>query len=120
VVIFLVICWLSTGPKLPGNDSGTLVSRAAEPFMAAPHFAAVSLTIQARCSMCHTAEPVWDGVHEAPKGVHLDSDQAIASHAKDIAVFAGYSHAMPPGNVTEMSADERALLVAWYREGSGQ
>jgi uncharacterized membrane protein len=120
VAIFLVICWLSTGPKLPGSDSGTLVSNAAAPFMAAAHFSAVSETIQSRCSMCHTAEPVWEGVYEAPKNVHLDTDQAIASHAKDIAIFAGYSHAMPPGNVTEMTADERALLVAWYREGSGQ
>jgi len=120
VVIFLVICWLSTGPKLPGSDSGTLVSNAAAPFMAAAHFSAVSQTIQSRCSMCHTAEPVWEGVYEAPKNVHLDTDQAIASHAKDIAIFAGYSHAMPPGNVTEMTAEERALLVAWYREGSGQ
>jgi uncharacterized membrane protein len=32
---------------------------------------------------------------------------------------AGYAHAMPPGNVTEMTADERALLVEWFREGSG-
>jgi uncharacterized membrane protein len=120
VILFLIICWLSTGPKLPGNDSGELVSRAAEPFMAATHFQLASQTIQTRCSMCHTAEPVWEGVHEAPKNVHLDSDQAIASHAKDIALFAGYSHAMPPGNVTEMTDDERALVVAWYREGSGQ
>jgi uncharacterized membrane protein len=120
IVLFLAICWLSTGPKLPGNDSGTLVSRAAEPFMAASHFAAVSQAVQSRCSMCHTAEPVWDGVYEAPRNVHLDSDQAIASHARDIAIFAGYSHAMPPGNVTEMTQEERALLVAWYREGSGQ
>jgi uncharacterized membrane protein len=25
---------------------------------------------------------------------------------------------MPPGNVTEMTAEERALLVEWFREGS--
>jgi uncharacterized membrane protein len=28
---------------------------------------------------------------------------------------AGFSHAMPPGNVSEITADERALIVAWYR-----
>ena len=33
---------------------------------------------------------------------------------------AGYAHAMPPGNVTEITLEERALLVAWFREGSGQ
>ena len=29
-------------------------------------------------------------------------------------------HAMPPGNVTEMTDDERALIVAWYREASAR
>ena len=77
-----------------------MASRAAEPFLAASHFAAASLTVQARCAMCHTAEPAWPGVYEAPKNVILDSDIAIANHAKDIAMQAGYSHAMPPGNVT--------------------
>jgi len=120
VVIFILIAWLSTAPKLPGNDSGALVSRAAEPFMAAPHFADASMIVQTRCSMCHTAEPAWEGVHQAPKDVHLDTDQAVATHARDIVIQAGYSHAMPPGNVTEITPEERALLVAWFREGSGQ
>jgi uncharacterized membrane protein len=25
---------------------------------------------------------------------------------------------MPPGNVTDMTEDERALLVAWYRDAT--
>ena len=29
------------------------------------------------------------------------------------------SHAMPPGNVTQMTADERALIVQWFREAGG-
>jgi uncharacterized membrane protein len=120
VVIFLLIAWLSTAPKLPGNDAGAVAARAAEPFMAAASFAEASQTVQARCSMCHTAEPAWEGINEAPKNVHLDTDVAVASHARDIAIQAGYSHAMPPGNVTEMTDEERALLVAWFREGSGQ
>jgi uncharacterized membrane protein len=118
LVIFLLIAWLSTAPKPEGNDGGELASRAAAPFLGATHFAAVSLAVQTRCAMCHTAEPAWDGVHQAPKDVHLDTDQAIASHAKDIAMQAGFSHAMPPGNVTAMTEAERALIVAWFREGS--
>ena len=50
----------------------------------------------------------------------LDNDIAIANHARDVAMQAGYSHAMPPGNVTEITPQERALLVEWFREGSGQ
>lgn len=118
VALFVLIAWLSSGPKLPGSDSGALASASAERYMQTSHFAAASLAVQARCGMCHTAEPVWPGIHEAPRNVHLDSDLAVASHAHEIAIQAGYSHAMPPGNVTEMTEAERALVVEWYREGS--
>lgn len=117
-VIMLVIAWLSTSPKLPGADTPELASATGERFMAATHFAEASLTVQTRCAMCHTAEPVWDGIYQAPKNVILDNDVAIANHAPQIAMQAGWSHAMPPGNVTEMTDAERALLVEWYREGS--
>jgi uncharacterized membrane protein len=120
VVLFIIIAWLSTGPKIAGSAGEAVASRAAEPFLAAEHFAAASLTVQTRCAMCHTAEPAWPGVFEAPRNVILDNDIAIANHARDIVMQAGYAHAMPPGNVSEMTPDERALLVAWFREGSGQ
>ena len=120
VVLFIIIAWLSSGPKLPGSAGEAVASQAAEPFMAATHFAEASQTVQTRCAMCHTAEPAWPGVYQPPKNVILDSDIAVANHARDIAMQAGYSHAMPPGNVTEISPEERALLVAWFREGSGQ
>lgn len=116
-VLFLVICWLSTAPRLPGSE--TLASATGERFMAAGHFAAASQAVQTRCAMCHTAEPVWEGIHQPPKDVILDTDAAIANHARDIVMQAGWSHAMPPGNLTEMTDAERALLVEWYREGSG-
>jgi uncharacterized membrane protein len=91
---------------------------AAAALMESPHFEAVSQIVQARCPMCHTAEPVWPGVAEAPKDVILDSNVAIANRAHEIAMQAGYSQAMPPGNVTGMTPEERALIVAWFREGS--
>ena len=119
VILFIIIAWLSSGPKLPGSAGEEVASRAAEPFLAASHFAAASLTVQTRCAMCHTAEPAWPGVYQAPRNVVLDNDIAIANHAKDIAIQAGYAHAMPPGNASEMTPDERALIVEWFREGSG-
>jgi uncharacterized membrane protein len=120
VVLFIIIAWLSTAPKLPGSAGEEVASRAAESFLSAEHFEAASLTVQTRCAMCHTVEPAWPGVYEAPKNVVLDNDIAVANHAKDIAMQAGYAHAMPPGNVSEMTDEERALIVTWFREGSGQ
>ena len=46
----------------------------------------------------------------------LDTDAEIANHAREIYLQAGRSHAMPPGNVTEMTHEERALLVSLVRE----
>ena len=115
VVIFLLICWLSTAPKI-GVASEEVASRAAEPFLNASQFAAARDTVMGRCSMCHAAEPVWEGIAQAPKGVYLDTDAAIGNRGTQIAMQAGFSHAMPPGNMTEITEEERALLVAWYRE----
>jgi uncharacterized membrane protein len=84
-------------------------------YMADPHFEQVTNVIEGRCSMCHAQKPSWPGVEAPPKNVILDNPAGIASHAKDIAMEAGFSHAMPPGNLSQITDDERALIVAWYR-----
>ena len=69
--------------------------------------------ISTRCSMCHAAEPVYEGIGEAPKGVLLDTPEHIAAAAPAIRVQAVMTHAMPPNNLTEMTAEERAVLARW-------
>jgi uncharacterized membrane protein len=118
VIIFIVIAWLSTAPKI-GDTREEVASATAQRFLASTHFNAARDVILGRCSMCHTAEPVYEGVLQAPKNVHLDSDAAIANHAIEVAMQSGFSHAMPPGNVTEMTREERALIVEWFREAGG-
>ena len=116
VLLFLSIIWLSSNPKLPNADGAELASRASAPFLESQHFSAVRDTVLGRCSMCHTAQPFYDGVHQAPKNLHLDNDIAIANYAREIALQAGFSNAMPPANVSFMEPEERALIVRWYRE----
>jgi uncharacterized membrane protein len=70
-----------------------------------------------RCAMCHAAEPSWDGIYHAPKGVRFDNENEIAERAREIYLQAGVSHAMPPGNVSGITPEERALLVTWFEEG---
>jgi uncharacterized membrane protein len=111
-VLFIVIIWLSTVPAVLTGEPRA--SAASERLMASVHFEAARDTVMGRCSMCHAAEPGWPGIHFAPKDVRLDSDAEIARHARDIYLQAGRSHAMPPGNVSFMTEDERRLLVAWY------
>jgi uncharacterized membrane protein len=71
-----------------------------------------------RCSMCHGAEPVWDGFATAPKGVLLDARAEIVRRARLIDINAVRSRAMPPGNVTEMTDNERHVLAAWLAAGA--
>jgi uncharacterized membrane protein len=113
-ILFIIIIWLSTVPKVLTGE--TKVSAAGEQFVASAHFPAVRDTVLGRCAMCHAAEPSYEGIYHAPKGVTLDTDAGIAANAKEIYLQAGRSHAMPPANVTQMTDKERAMLVAWFEE----
>jgi len=81
-------------------------------------FAQAKDVILSRCSMCHAAEPVWLGITTAPKGVRLDDAEHIRQHARLIELYAVRSHAMPPGNITEISLRERAVIAGWLAAGA--
>jgi uncharacterized membrane protein len=80
---------------------------------ATPNFANIEEIVLSRCSMCHGAEPVWASIVTAPKGILLDDDDHIRRNARLIGRNAAWSSAMPPGNVTEMTGEERAMIAAW-------
>ena len=112
-ILFIVIIWLSSaGRPMPAAETAMAPTDAK--FAGSEHFAAVRDTVLGRCSMCHAAEPAWEGIRRAPKDVRLDNDASIAAHAREIYLQAGRSHAMPPGNVTQIAPEERALIVAWF------
>jgi uncharacterized membrane protein len=48
----------------------------------------------------------------------FDEPARIHRQAKLIGLYAVRSNAMPPGNVTEMTGDERATLAAWLEAGA--
>ena len=103
------VAWLSAaGPR-------TVTIGALPP---TPKFADVSAIVMSRCAMCHAAEPVWAGLAAPPKGVLLDTDEHIYLHAPLIAAAAVRSDAMPPGNITEMTPDERRTLASWLAAGA--
>jgi len=84
----------------------------------APTFAAVQDIVMSRCSMCHAAQPVWAGFLYAPKGVMLDTPDRIHRAAQLIDINAVRSTAMPPGNITEITLNERRQLAAWLAAGA--
>ena len=105
----IAVAWLSgAGPR--ETTTGALPPT--------PKFSAVTNIVISRCSMCHASEPVWAGIGAAPKGVMLDDAARIHQHAQLIDINAVRSHAMPPGNITEMTPDERRTLAAWLAAGA--
>jgi uncharacterized membrane protein len=119
VILFLIIAWLSTNPMRTVPEPEAQLEGAAMVYAKAEGFGDVVSIVQGRCSMCHAAEPVWEGMYWPPKGVVLETEAQIAHEAKRIAMQSGYSHAMPPGNLSYMEPQERAAIVAWFR-GAGE
>ncbi len=64
------------------------------------------------CQVCHSASPTQPGFAAPPAGVLMD-DPAVYLQSIDQILTAVNSGYMPLGNITGMSADEKALLVAW-------
>ncbi|MBJ3764166.1 urate hydroxylase PuuD [Maribius pontilimi] len=115
VVLFLALAWLSTAPLYADDPAEQAMTPLAQRYAAAPGFADIHQTVTGRCSMCHAREPVWPGLRWAPKGVVLETEADVAGQARRIFLQSGVSHAMPPGNITDLSDADRAAIRAWYR-----
>jgi uncharacterized membrane protein len=112
----LAIVWLSTlGPAgAAGPPGGKRAEAGTAPTVT---FAQVEEIVTGRCSMCHAADPVWAGIVRPPHGVMLDTPERIKAQAREIALSAAWSSAMPPSNVTSMTPEEREVLAAWLASG---
>ena len=71
--------------------------------------------IMERCTNCHSATPSHAAFSAAPAGVILDTDAQIRTEAARIHQQTVVLKAMPVGNLTQMSEEERGLIDAWYR-----
>ncbi|MSO67541.1 MAG: cysteine desulfurase [Pseudolabrys sp.] len=67
------------------------------------------------CVMCHAAKPTHEAFQEAPKNMTLESISDLEKYAQLIYVQTVQNKAMPLGNQTVMTDDERAALGRWLR-----
>jgi uncharacterized membrane protein len=81
-------------------------------------FAKVQHIVGVRCQPCHASHPTYAGIDEAPKGVLLDTPAQIATRVPQILTQAVVTRAMPLGNVTEMTEEERQVLAQWINAGA--
>jgi uncharacterized membrane protein len=81
-------------------------------------YARVAPIIAQRCAVCHSVHPTLGGFSAPPAGVLLDSPVHIVANAALIRAQAVASHAMPLGNMTNMTDGERATLGNWIDAGA--
>jgi uncharacterized membrane protein len=65
------------------------------------------------CASCHARRPTHPGFAEAPKHIRLETLADLRQYARVIYAQAVQTNAMPLGNETRMSAQERDRLGAW-------
>jgi uncharacterized membrane protein len=69
--------------------------------------------VQQRCVPCHSTNPTQPGYDVAPAGITFDSRDQIVERADAIEEQAVRTTAMPLGNVTGMTEQERETLGSW-------
>jgi uncharacterized membrane protein len=100
ILAILAAIWL-TAPRAPAAG-GAAVSDADVLALTARH-----------CTMCHARKPTHESFQEAPKNVTLESVGEIRKYAPLILTQTVQNKAMPLGNQTAMTEDERAKIGAW-------
>jgi uncharacterized membrane protein len=69
--------------------------------------------MRTHCVACHAAEPTHEAFAKAPAGVLLETVPQIAANAARIMTQVVVTRAMPLGNETGMTDEERDRIAAW-------
>jgi uncharacterized membrane protein len=103
----LLLTAAAIAPKRPGAAGG-----------AAPDMGRVRAVIDQRCVSCHSDRPTQPGFAGAPAGILLDTPDRIRRNAEKVYRQTVQLKAMPIGNLTGMTDEERALIARWYEGGT--
>ncbi|MYM32614.1 DUF4214 domain-containing protein [Duganella sp. CY15W] len=102
---------LATGSWTYGGSTAVGTFFANKKVQVVLRFPQVQAIINQRCVSCHSASL-------ANGGVRLDTEALIRGQAARINQVAVQSTIMPQGNVTGMTADERAIIGKWISDGT--
>ncbi len=70
--------------------------------------------VLARCATCHANVPSQKGFVAAPKGIVLETMEDLQRHADAVHQQSVVTRAMPLGNLSGMTEEERGSVAAWY------
>ena len=69
--------------------------------------------MKVHCVACHAAEPTHEAFAKAPAGVLLETIPQVAANAARIMTQVVVNRAMPLGNETRTTDEERDRIAAW-------
>ena len=72
--------------------------------------------VLARCASCHADVPTQPGFAAPPQGIVFNTVEQMEAQAQTIYQQAVVTKAMPIGNLTGITDDERAAIATWYQE----
>jgi len=81
-------------------------------------FATVRALIDKHCIMCHAATPTHRGITKPPANLDFTRDDVVHDNARRIRSQAVRNRAMPLGNETHMTPEERQTLGTWIAQGA--
>ena len=114
LVVAAVLIMGTAAAIVPKSNTSAVDSTAS----AAEVFAKVHEVMEARCISCHAKSPTQPGFSAPPKGVVLESDEDLVRQAQLIHQQVVVTKAMPIGNLTQITDEERALIDQWFQAGA--
>lgn len=72
--------------------------------------------VMTHCAGCHAARPTAAGYTAPPKGVILETLSDVQKYKAQVYAQSVSSQAMPVGNLTQMTLEERAILGHWLEK----
>ena len=99
-------------PKIISNQDNAVLSTEKISFVE------INNIIKYRCGVCHAKNPTTEGIASPPKGIVFDSVEDILKNLSIIQAQAIDSDAMPPGNMTGITQQERDKLLLWIQQGA--
>ncbi len=115
-VLALAALMFALAPALrpvPSLDSAAASSAGAIP----TDRAQVQQIFDHRCVPCHSTNPTEPGFSAAPNGIILENIDEVLAHLPQVEQQLA-AHAMPLGNLTGMTEQERSAVLMWIGHGA--
>ena len=110
LVILACLAWALTPTRSVPVSSNSAAAASAS-------FVRVQAILSVRCLSCHSPAPTQPGIAAPPNGVLLDTPEHVLARTVQMEQQL-VTRAMPAGNLTGLTDEERTELLVWLRAGA--